>query len=92
MEAHLWDSGPSRWYLSLVWRKISSFKKNIEVKDINQSPIETIKEIVKQNNESDNIDELKSSDELKSTDELQIDINDNNIFNDNLDDIETGKK
>ena len=27
VEAHLRDSGPSRWYLSLVWRTISSFKK-----------------------------------------------------------------
>ena len=31
VEAHLRDSGPSRWYLSLVWRTISSFKKNIMV-------------------------------------------------------------
>ena len=31
VEAHLRDSGPSRWYLSLVWMTISSFKKNIMV-------------------------------------------------------------
>ena len=37
VEAHLWDSGPSRWYLSLVRRTISSFKKNIMVLRLRRS-------------------------------------------------------
>ena len=31
VEAHFWDSGPSRWYRSMVWRTTFSFKKNIMI-------------------------------------------------------------